>query len=121
MSSPQLNKTDNHDYNKPEAGYKNWADEINNNWDDLDVDVLLRGTLSNRPSAGTKGRAYLATDKRKLYHDNGTEWILQTSETVKNIVESGDKVTIENNRTMTIAGEYKVNGELEINGRLGVL
>lgn len=121
MSSPQLLKTSNHDYNKPEEGYKNWADEINTNWDDLDVDVLLKGKLADRPSAGTKGRHYLATDKRKYYYDDGSNWILQLSETNKNIVENGDKVTIENNRSMTIAGKYTVNGELEVNGRLSVV
>lgn len=34
----------------------------------------LTGTLAGRPSAGTAGRFYYATDTGLLYHDNGSSW-----------------------------------------------
>ncbi|HEV2463537.1 MAG TPA: hypothetical protein VGT04_07020 [Acidobacteriaceae bacterium] len=36
--------------------------------------VLIEGTLSGRPAAGTAGRLYFATDTKRHYYDNGSGW-----------------------------------------------
>lgn len=35
---------------------------------------LVQGTLAARPAAAVNGRLYLATDVKKVYHDNGVSW-----------------------------------------------
>jgi len=66
--------TENHGYKKQEKGDDDWHIALNDTLDILDVDVVLRDTLANRPAAGTSGRIFIATDTNELYHDDGTSW-----------------------------------------------
>lgn len=45
--------------------------------DALDVEVILKGPLGDRPAAGNDGRWYLSTDDddRYLYYDTGDDWV----------------------------------------------
>lgn len=36
--------------------------------------VLIEGTTGNRPTAGSAGRLFFATDTATTYYDNGTGW-----------------------------------------------
>lgn len=42
--------------------------------DQVDGHEILTDTLSNRPSAGTSGRLFYATDGEGVFHDNGSSW-----------------------------------------------
>jgi len=37
--------------------------------------LFAAGTFANRPTAGTVGRFYYATDSETLYRDNGSSWV----------------------------------------------
>lgn len=37
-------------------------------------DLILRGTIANRPSPNIDGRLYFSTDENKLYRDSGAAW-----------------------------------------------
>jgi hypothetical protein len=43
---------------------------------DSGSDVILRGTLANRPAAGTANRWYFTTDNNGVYYDDGAAWHL---------------------------------------------
>jgi hypothetical protein len=36
--------------------------------------IYLQGNFSARPSAGTLGRMYYASDTQEMYYDDGTRW-----------------------------------------------
>jgi hypothetical protein len=36
--------------------------------------IIMRGTIAERPAADTPGRLYFATDESRMYRDNGTTW-----------------------------------------------
>jgi hypothetical protein len=40
---------------------------------------IQAGTDASKPSAGTAGRVYIATDTKKIYRDDGTSWVLITA------------------------------------------
>ncbi|MFB6192943.1 MAG: LamG domain-containing protein [Candidatus Nanohaloarchaea archaeon] len=44
------------------------------NADSVDGHELMSGSLSGRPSAGTSGRIFYATDGQGVYYDNGSSW-----------------------------------------------
>jgi len=75
----QTNSTDNHDWEIPAPGYDADAPtyaELYNQLvqDDLDRDILIRGPFSERPAAGEQDRWFLATDRRILFYDDGSQW-----------------------------------------------
>lgn len=70
-----MTMTSNHQYNTPERGTENWGGPINENFEKLDSRVEIRDADANRdqyePKAGAK---FLATDTKKVYLGDGTEW-----------------------------------------------
>lgn len=67
--------TPNHDYNVPEAGADDWHLPLNENFEQFDTDIEVRGPDGERgdydPGAGTK---YLATDTGDVYVGDGSAW-----------------------------------------------
>jgi hypothetical protein len=72
--------TRNHEYNTPTRGRQDWGALLNDNFERLDTDVEIRDTDANRgdyePKAGAK---YLATDTKRVYLGDGTDWQLFAS------------------------------------------
>lgn len=68
--------TTHHGWDRPEVDEDEdkWGDFLNNTLDDLDVEVIQKETLANRPAAGTADRWFLATDTKTLFYDTGTAW-----------------------------------------------
>lgn len=68
--------TDNHDYNTPAQGERNWHAPLNENFEALDTDVEIRDEDANRgeyePDEGAK---FLATDTGVVYEGDGEEWV----------------------------------------------
>lgn len=90
-----VDQTTNHGWNRPETDTDTdddvWGQLLNGTIDDLDVEVILKGTTTGTPptpdiAAGTAGRWYLATDTNDpsdstvsmpfLYYDDGTDWVV---------------------------------------------
>jgi hypothetical protein len=67
----------NHNYNTPSEGTTDWHIPLNENFNQLDVDVEIRGPEENKgdydPIAGAK---YEATDSGAVYYGNGDTWVL---------------------------------------------
>lgn len=67
--------TENHPYNTPEKGAKNWHVPLNQNFEQLDTDVEIRDVESNRsqytPKAGAK---FKATDTGAEFLGDGSNW-----------------------------------------------
>lgn len=69
----------------PRLGLTKWGagsdpfarSQLNLDHDQLEtlVAIDLQGTYAARPAAGTRGRYYFATDKLRLYRDDGTAWV----------------------------------------------
>lgn len=68
-------KTEYHEWDKPDLPSPSVAIELDNLFDQIDSDAWGRGTLSERPTAGTSGRLYLATDTKEHFYDDGTSWV----------------------------------------------
>lgn len=71
--------TDVHGWEYPGDGYDeaapSWADIIQAIIeDDIDDEVILKDTFTNRPAASTEDRWFLATDRDTLYYDDGSNW-----------------------------------------------
>lgn len=64
-----------HQWDYPEEGETNW-DAIVNPWieNDLDEEVVRKGTRADQPAAGTAGRWFLVTDELALEYDDGSNW-----------------------------------------------
>lgn len=75
-SKPMVN-TPNHNYNTPEEGTTDWHIPINENFEQLDIDVEIRGPEAEKgtyePTVGSK---YEATDSGAVYYGNGNSWVL---------------------------------------------
>lgn len=73
-----MTKTDYHEYDIPtpfDIDERNkWGGILNDALDQLDDDIILRGTLAERPDATQDGRLFLATDNNQLYLDDGSTW-----------------------------------------------
>lgn len=74
-----VTSTSYHAYQKPTPNEDDdqWGSILNDTIDDLDVDVVEKGPIANRPSAGTQDRWYVATDASpfpELSYDSGTQW-----------------------------------------------
>jgi len=89
-------QTDNHDWTIPSVGTDpDWGTILNTLFDeDLDTQVPLFGTLSNRPSAGSNAPAlYVASDEERFYYNTGSTWkdIGRSLDSVVNVAtQSGD-------------------------------
>ena len=72
------NDTPNHEWTVPVPGYDasspSYAELINTMIDEMDVDVVMRGTEAEQPAPGTTDRIYIATDTPAIYHDDGDSW-----------------------------------------------
>ncbi|MDB2282662.1 hypothetical protein PM030_12345 [Halorubrum ezzemoulense] len=72
-----MKQTPNHNYNTPDEGEENWHIPLNENFDQIDSDIEIRGKEENKsdyePEVGTK---YEATDSGAVYYGNGDEWVL---------------------------------------------
>ncbi len=53
-----------------------WRQIVNSNFEDLDENRILVGTLGARPAFGNAGRFYYATDTNEFFHDDGAAWVL---------------------------------------------
>lgn len=69
--------TPNHNYNIPNEGTTNWHIPLNENFEQLDTDIEIRGLEEDKsdhePQVGTK---YEATDSGAVYHGDGDKWVL---------------------------------------------
>jgi hypothetical protein len=85
------------------------------------VPSMQSGLEASKPTAGTLGNLYIATDSQKIYRDNGTSWVALTSGTVAGTVISintgaglvGGPITSEGtislSTTTVAAGNYGSN------------
>ncbi|WP_439026093.1 hypothetical protein [Haloarchaeobius sp. DT45] len=67
-------ETANHGYGQPEKGDENWHEPLNENFDRLDVDVVLKGAHADRPGNPPEDTWFLATDRKQLSHYDGSSW-----------------------------------------------
>jgi hypothetical protein len=78
---------------------------LDQNWAAIATYVNAReitfGLLSARPTAGTAGRYYFATDNTILYADNGTSWTQIAASVSNQLVNQRASLTIANNGTAT--------------------
>jgi hypothetical protein len=69
------NTTPNHEYHTPKRGTSDWHIPLNDNFDQLDQDVEIRDSEERlQDYSPTSGSKFLATDSRKLFVGDGTEW-----------------------------------------------
>lgn len=68
--------TPNHFLETPSTGeYEDeWGKILNSNFEEVDLKMIIRGPLADRPPAGTEGRLFLATDEGNVYYDTGSSW-----------------------------------------------
>lgn len=67
--------TENQDYNIPDKGTTDWHIPLNENFKNIDTDVLLRDAESNLGNYTPKtGAAFLATDTGKVFVGDGSTW-----------------------------------------------
>lgn len=67
--------TTNHRYSTPEAGSTDWHIDLNENFEQLDTDVEIRGQEANRNDFDpVEGAKYLATDTENVYIGTGEAW-----------------------------------------------
>lgn len=72
-----MTNTPNHNYNTPGEGTTNWHIPLNENFDNLDTDVEVRGLDSEKAEyEPKKGAKYEATDSGGIYLGDGDSWIL---------------------------------------------
>lgn len=84
--------TPNHKYNAPDAGTSDWHIPLNKNFEQLDVDVEIRGSEADKGQYEPKeGAKYEATDSGAVYYGNGDTWVLADRKVGK--LESESSVT----------------------------
>jgi hypothetical protein len=70
--------TDYNEYELPEPFNVNerneWGRILNDALDQFDDDIILRGTLAERPSASVQDRLFLDRGSNTLYRDTGSNW-----------------------------------------------
>ncbi len=70
--------TENHDYNTPAKGAEDWDVPLNENFEMIDSDVLIRDSESNITSNNytpENGKAALATDTGAILVGDGSKFI----------------------------------------------
>lgn len=97
-----VRRTQHHQYQVPEGSDPNYPEVFNSFIDELDVDVLLRGTIGNRPTPGVTGRWYLSTDENPptIYFDTGDQWVSPA------MYGDPPETLAHRNRNETITGQY---------------
>lgn len=75
--------------------------------DQVDGLELVTDTLSNRPSAGTPGRLFYATDGQGVYYDNGSSW----NQVSAGVTLSLDTDTTLNSQTIKIVVYEDTDGD----------
>ena len=92
----------NHQYNTPQKGTRDWHTPLNENFKKLDVDVEVRDTESNledyQPKAGAK---FFATDSEVIYIGDGTTW--------HPLKTTGQRPELESVRTHRINNKYTIS------------
>ena len=72
-----MTQTPNHNYNTPSEGTANWHLPLNENFEQIDLDIEIRGkeadTVDYEPKVGAK---YEATDTGAIYYGDGETWVL---------------------------------------------
>jgi hypothetical protein len=70
-----MTETPNDTYKQPDKGSQDWHQPLNNNFEELDTDVEIRDTESNRsqytPKAGAK---FFATDTGAVFIGDSSDW-----------------------------------------------
>ena len=78
-----------------EVGALTWRQQVNDGFLLLDSGrITLRDILTNLPAAGTVDRFYFATDVQAIFYDDGTDWILVSSNRLRAV--STSPVTLDN-------------------------
>lgn len=87
-----VQQTDYHGWDLPEVNQDEdkWGDYIRNTFQANDEETVKKDTFANRPSAGSEGRWFLATDRMTLYYDTGSQW-----NTIVGQEMAGTSVTLE--------------------------
>lgn len=79
-----MTDTPNHGYHTPSKGTEDWHVQLNDNFENIDTDVEIRDTESNKGEYEPKqGAKYEATDSGAVYQGNGTSWVLVNREVNK--------------------------------------
>lgn len=97
--------TTNHGYETPRSGRTNWHEPLNENFENLDRDVIVKGPHGDRPDDPETGTWYLSTDRKWLSRYDGGEWAV-----VGGVGTDADPVPGETNVEAAEAGELRVNG-----------
>jgi hypothetical protein len=72
-----MGNTPNHNYNTPSEGTSDWHIPLNQNFEQLDIDVEIRGPEAEKGNHDPKvGAKYEATDSGAVYYGDGNSWIL---------------------------------------------
>lgn len=66
--------TSNFGFYKPDTNETGWGSEKNGDWDQLDVGIPIKDTLSNRPADPAPDTWFLATDALELHYYDGSTW-----------------------------------------------
>lgn len=103
-----VRNTTNHGWPVQEDGDEDYELTFDKLVNQIDEEVIIKDTLSNRPSAGTAGRWFLATDGPTLYHDDGTTWTIIGGRNVQfsEIQNVGTIAFDTSNQDMTIVDQF---------------
>ncbi|MFD1633360.1 hypothetical protein ACOZ4L_09200 [Haloplanus ruber] len=72
-----MTDTPNHGYNRPKKGATDWHLALNENFENIDADIEIRGTEADKSDYKPKqGAKYEATDSGAVYYGNGDTWVL---------------------------------------------
>jgi len=78
-----MGKTTSHRYSTPSEGTADWHIPLNQNFEQLDLDVEIRGLESEKKYYEAKvGAKFEATDSGGIYYGNGDNWILSDKKRV---------------------------------------
>lgn len=68
--------TDNHGYNTPSEGASDWHIPLNENFEGLDADVMIRDQESALGNyTPNQGQPFLATDTGRLFVGDGSQFV----------------------------------------------
>lgn len=68
--------TDNHEYNTPAEGTTDWHVPLNENFESLDSDMLIRDAESARDTyTPNQGQPFLATDTARMFVGDGNQFV----------------------------------------------
>lgn len=91
-SKTSMVKTPNHDYNIPSPGASDWHIPLNENFEQIDIDIEIRGPEAEKSQyEPEKGSKYEAIDTGAIYYGDGNTWILVNRKVDE--IESNSSVT----------------------------